>query len=179
MRIFNSDVPFYIVVLIVLTIGLPVYRYSFWTFVDSYEVGYKYDKRSGVTTVLPSTGWESVVPFFTEVHTVDTRPVQIRIEAKLSTSSVDGINTRVLNAMLVRFRPEGLLQLLQYHGRMNYDQTTLAEILKIYAYEGCATDGYSKEDLQNKYKFLKIMSTTSDQRTDIHQSVTVPNDTVK
>lgn len=152
------------IVTVVIIIGLVIYRYSFWRFVDSYELGYKFDKVTGQTTALTRTGWHRVTPFFTQIHTIDTRPVQIRIEANISSStmsSTSGVNTRVLNAMLVRFKPEGLMQLLDYHGRMNYDQETLSQILKIYAYEGCATDGYSKEDLQERYKFLEIMTTTS------------------
>lgn len=146
-----------------LLIGSLIFRALFLRFVDSYELGYKYYKTTGQTVVLPRTGWHLVKPFITQIHTIDTRPVQIRIEAYMSGSntSASDINTRVLNAMLVRFKPEGLMQLLEYHGRMNYSQEKLSQILKIYAYEGCATDGYSKEYLQKKYKFLKIMSTIS------------------
>lgn len=151
-----------IIVACVLVIGIPVYRYNWWTFVDSYEQGYQFDKSTGRTTVLTRTGWHRITPFFVEIHTIDMRPVQIRIEANVDgNTSTDGVNTRVLNAMLVRFRPEGLNQLLEYHGRRNYDQSALAQILKIYAYEGCATNGYNKEVLQNKYKFLEIISATA------------------
>ena len=150
------------ILVVLIFIGLLIYRYGWWTFVDSYEMGYKFDKATGQTTQLTRTGWNRITPFFVEIHTIDTRPVQIRIEANMpGSTSTNGVNTRVLNAMLVRFRPEGLMQLLEYHGRMNYDQQTLSEILKIYAYEGCATDGYSKEHLQKKYTFLEIMTTTS------------------
>ncbi len=141
-----------IILIVVLFFGGLIYRYNWWTFVDSYELGYKFDKSTGKTTTLTRTGWHRITPYFTQIHTIDTRPVQIRIEANTSGSSIttaSDVNTRVLNAMLVRFRPEGLMQLLEY------------QILKIYAYEGCATDGYNKEHLQKKYKFLEIMSTTS------------------
>jgi len=169
MEIFGIEISkkwfFTIVLLVLLVIGLPIYRYNWWTFVDSYELGYKYDKVTGTTVPLTRTGWHRITPFFTEIHTIDTRPVQIRIEANVSGSSTasssNDVNTRVLNAMLVRFRPEGLMQLLEYHGRRNYDQEALSQILKIYAYEGCATDGYSKDYLQKKYRFLEIMTTTS------------------
>ncbi len=151
------------ILVVVILIGGIIYRYNWWTFVDSYELGYKFDKATGQTTMLTRTGWHRITPFFVEIHTIDTRPVQIRIEANISGSSTStsGVNTRVLNAMLVRFKPVGLIQLLEYHGRMDYDQETLSQILKIYAYEGCATDGYSKEHLQKKYTFLEIMTTTS------------------
>lgn len=128
--------------LVVLLIAGLIYRYNWWTFVDSYELGYKFDKVTGKTAILPRTGWHRITPFLTEIHTIDTRPVQIRIEANIGSTTSSSVNTRVLNAMLVRFRPEGIMQLLEYHGRMNYDQKTLSQILKIYAYEGCATNSF-------------------------------------
>ncbi len=166
MKIFETTTPKWVVVLItvfILITGLIIYRYNWWTFVDSYELGYKYDMTTGKITVLNRTGWSRITPFISEIHTVDTRPVQIRIEANVNGSTDDNndVNKRVLNAMLVRFKPAGLMQLLSYHGRQNYDQKLLAQIFKIYAYEGCATDNYSKEKLQKKYQFLEIMSTTS------------------
>jgi len=162
-EISNKLITCAVIFVLLLLIGLPIYRYNWWIFVDSYELGYKFDKSTGKTDTLTRTGWHRITPFFVEIHTIDRRPVQIRIEANIlgSRTSSSGVNIRVLNAMLVRFKPAGIMQLLDYHGRMNYDQSTLSEILKIYAYEGCATDGYSKEHLQKKYKFLEIMSTTS------------------
>ena len=84
--------------------------------------------------------------------------MQVRIEA----------NNRVLNAKLVRFRKftkenvlnvEGVLQFIQMHGRADYDEQNLPEILKCYAYENFSDAGNSKEILEKKYKFLEIMST--------------------
>lgn len=167
MEIGGTTIPKWVITIILaflLLIGLLIYRYNWWTFVDSYELGYKFYKTTGTTIPLTRTGWHRITPFLTEIHTIDTRPVQIRIEANVSgnssTTTASDINTRVLNAMLVRFKPEGLMQLLEYHGRMDYDQKTLSQILKIYAYEGGATDGYNKENLQKKYRFLEIMPTT-------------------
>jgi hypothetical protein len=77
--------------------------------------------------------------------------MQIKIEA----------NNRVLNAMLVRFKPEGLMQFIDMHGRGNYDQTKLGDILKSYAYEGYGEYTYSRDSLQRKYKFLEILGRTS------------------
>ncbi len=171
MTIFGTKLPRWAsicILTVILFIGLIIYRYNWWTFVDSYELAYRYDKTTGITTVLPRTGWYRITPFMTEVHTVDMRPMQIRIEANIPGGTVgdNNVNTRVLNAMLVQFRAKGLHQFLSYHGRRDYDQKTLSEILKCYAYEGCATDGYSKEKLQEKYQFLEIKSTTSDKLTD-------------
>ncbi len=104
----------------------------------------------------------------TEVHTIDTRPMQIRIEA----------NNRVLNAMLVRFRKEGLQQFVDLHGRGDYDQTRLGDILMSYAYEGMGTESYSREALQKKYKFLEILGSTSGAN-NITTQVQPPVQTVK
>ena len=161
----------FLILVVVIFFGLLIYRYNWWTFVDSYELGYKFDKATGTTTQLTRTGWHRITPFFVEINTIDTRPVQIRIDADVSGGTTNSVNTRVLNAMLVRFRPEGLMQLLEYHGRMDYDQGTLSQILKIYAYEGCATNGYNKEFLQKKYKFLEIMSTVSTNNADTTQNL--------
>ena len=139
------------IIIAVLLIGGAIYRYNWWTFVDNYEQGYRYDKTTGTITILERTGWERVTPMLTEVHTIDTRPMQIRIEA----------NNRVLNAMLVRFKKEGLQQFIDLHGRGDYDQVRLADILKSYAYEGMGSESYSKEALQKKYKFLEILGNTS------------------
>lgn len=134
----------------ILLIGGCSTRVFFFTFVDSYEVGYKFDKITGQTTVLETTGWEKVIPFVTEVHSIDLRPMQIRIEA----------NNRVLNAMLVRFKKEGIMQFLDLHGRDDYDQMKLSPILMSYAYEGYGSNSYNRDELQKKYKFLEILGST-------------------
>ena len=135
-----------IVVALLILGGL--FRGIFLSFVDSYEIGYQFNYQTGKTNVLPRTGYFFVVPFKTVVHSIDGRPMQVRIEA----------NNRVLNAKLVRFRrsDEGVLQFVQMHGRQDYDQTQLAPILMSYAYENY---GGSQNDkmLEKKYKFLEIM----------------------
>ena len=50
-----------------------------WAFVDNYELGYKFDMRSGAITVLDNPGFHAVVPIFESVHTIDTRPRQVCI----------------------------------------------------------------------------------------------------
>lgn len=109
----------------------------FWIFwvgkVEQYEVGYKWDRRTGEVTVLPRTGYFINPPFLVEVHGIDTRPQQVCINA----------NQRVLNCKLVQFRQDGLNQFIEWHGLQDGD---VSEILKSYAYDG-----------QNKsYPFLLI-----------------------
>lgn len=94
-------------------------------FIDSYEVGYKYDLRSGHTTQINRTGYVFHAPWVVEVNTIDLRPLQVCINA----------NQRVLNCKLVRFNPAGLNLFLSWHGRTNYDQHDLEPILMSYAYE--------------------------------------------
>lgn len=150
-------------------IGGCTYRVAFLKFVDSYEAGYKYNKSTGEVTVLEETGYYKVTPFVTVVNTVDLRPMQIRIEA----------NNRVLNAMLVRFRKEGLQQFIDLHGRKNYDKETLSDILKSYAYEGMGTSSYSREALQKKYRFLEILGSTSGAGNDSQNQTLPQKDTLK
>jgi len=122
-------------------------RATFFTFVDSYEIGYEFNQQTGKITVLPRTGYFVVVPFKTIVHTIDGRPMQVRIES----------NNRVLNAKLVCFHrcDEGVLQFVQMHGRQDYSQQDLAPILMSYAYENYG--GYQNDKmLEKKYKFLEI-----------------------
>ena len=47
------------------------------------------------------------------------------------------------------------------HGRQDYTQNSLADILKSYAYEGYGSSSYSEEFLEKKYKFLDILGATS------------------
>lgn len=140
-----------IVLLVVILITGGLTRAIFFTFVDSHEIGYEFNKTTGTTIVLDRTGYFFVKPFVTSVHSIDGRPMQVRIEA----------NNRVLNAKLVRFRNSkaGVLQFVQMHGRQDYDQLALADILKSYAYENYSGEGYNKEELERKYAFLEILST--------------------
>ena len=155
----------------VLLISGAIYRYNWWTFVDSHEQGYRFEKVTGKITVLNRTGWHRITPFFVEVNTIDTRPMQIRIEA----------NNRVLNAMLVRFKKEGLQQFIDLHGRGDYGlndgQTNLSEILKSYAYENYGSNQYNKELLQKKYKFMEILGGTSGTSSEVQSYLSV--DTLK
>lgn len=109
-----------------LTFGGCIYWNTALAFVDSYELGYRFDKRTGTIKVLPRSGWFSKHMFLEDIHTVDLRPMQVCINA----------NSRVLNCKLVKFNPAGLQLFLEWHGRQNYDQATVGEILKSYAYEG-------------------------------------------
>lgn len=140
-----------IILLSVALVGGCSYRAYFLKSVDSYELAYRWDKRDGSITVLNRSGWHRIKPFLTKVHTIDLRPMQIKIEA----------NNRVLNAMLVKFKAEGLNQFIDLHGRGNYSQTELGDILKSYAYEGYGDESYNKDALQRKYKFLEILGRTS------------------
>ncbi len=144
-----------------LIIGL-IFRMMFITFVDNYELGYQFDKSNGSITVLPRTGYFIRNPIYIKIHTIDLRPMQVRIEA----------NNRVLNAKLVRFRPEGLMQFIALHGRGDYDapvsssnsssryaSNNFSDIMMCYAYENY---GSSNNDslIEHKYKFIKIMNNT-------------------
>ncbi len=132
-------------------IGGCTYRVGWWQTVENYDLPYKWDRSDGSIIPLNRSGWHRVTPFFTKIYTVDSRPMQIRIEA----------NNRVLNAMLVRFRKEGALQFFELHGLDDYDQGKLSEILKSYAYEGYGSNSYNRDSLQRKYKFLEILGGTS------------------
>ncbi|MBP6868836.1 MAG: hypothetical protein KBC16_01870 [Candidatus Pacebacteria bacterium] len=106
-------------------VGL-IWFFMCWKFVDNYEIGYKFNATSGETTVLARTGWNPKRPFLDKINTVDTRPMQVCINA----------NSRVLNCKLVKFNPAGLALFLSWHGRQDYTQVNLEEILKSYAYDG-------------------------------------------
>ncbi len=139
----------WLLLILILISGL-IIRAAFVTFVDNHEIGYQYDQITGEVKVLDRTGYFWVIPFKTVIHTIDGRPMQVRIEA----------NNRVLNAKLLRFRrnSEGVAQFIQMHGRKDYDDTNLPDILKSYAYENYGENSYDKEYLERKYKFLEILS---------------------
>jgi hypothetical protein len=138
------------------------YRVGWLKSVDNYEIAYRWDRTDGSITRIEHTGWCRVTPLFTKVYLIDSRPMQIRIEANLgSGTSTGGVNNRVLNAKLVQFDPKGAAQFFTYHGLADYDQQQLSEILKIYAYENYATNNYNADSLQAKYKFLKILGETA------------------
>lgn len=151
--LFNMNILSFLLILILVlgSIGGCSYRVFWWTNVENYNIPYRWDKSDGSITRINHTGWCRVTPIFTEIYTIDSRPMQIRIEA----------NNRVLNAMLVQFNPEGEKDFFSKHGLDNYDQVKLGEILKSYAYEGIASGSYNRDSLQAKYKFLKILGGTS------------------
>lgn len=107
-------------------LALTIFRIGWVNHIDNYEIGYKFDSRTGEISVVPHTGYVITAPILVAVHTVDLRPMQVCINA----------NARVLNCKLVRFNPEGLDLFLEWHGRGDYGQIGLAPILQSYAYEG-------------------------------------------
>lgn len=102
------------------------------TYVENYELGYRFDNLSGQVTIYDHSGYVVEWPLIVSVHTIDTRPVQVCIN---SNSTVASVNQRVLNCKLVRFDRNGLDLFLSWHGRADYDLNTIKEILKIYAYD--------------------------------------------
>ena len=118
-----------------------------WRFVDNYELGYKFDATSGVTSRLARTGWIWKRPFLDKVNTVDLRPRQVCINA----------NSRVLNCKLVKFNPAGLELFLSWHGRTDYNESNLDEILKSYAYDGSG----------KSYPFLTVLRELKNEENDI------------
>lgn len=102
------------------------FRAGWVDYIDNYELGYKFDARTGKIEVIPHAGYVITPPMLVKIHTVDLRPMQVCINA----------NSRVLNCKLVRFNPDGLELFLEWHGRNDYDQYRLDTILKSYAYEG-------------------------------------------
>lgn len=104
------------------------------TFVDNYELGYKYDALTGRIEKLPRRGYIVAPPLLVSVHTIDARPMQVCISAI----------QRVLNCKLVQFNEDGLELFLSWHGRGDYSNeggtrenpTQFNQILMAYAYEG-------------------------------------------
>ncbi len=94
-------------------------------YVESHEIGYSYNMRTGNIRVLNKTGYIFHEYWFVEVNTIDLRPLQVCINA----------NQRVLNCKLVKFNPAGLQQFISWHGRQNYSLGDLEPILMSYAYE--------------------------------------------
>ncbi len=119
-----------------------------WGFVDNYQLGYKFNLRTGATTVLTHKGYEFINPIFETVHTVDLRPRQVCINVGYSgTGGTDSPNRRVLNCKLVQFNPEGLGTFLSWHGRADYSGDGFDDLLKIYAYDRPGTT----------YPFLRVL----------------------
>lgn len=118
----------------ILFISTLFFRGCCVTEVDSHELGYRYDRRTGRINVLPRTGYVVYPPLFVSVHTIDLRPMQVCITG--SDSSMSSVNSRVLNCKLVRFNRNGLELFLSWHGREDYDYDKLSPILRNYAYDG-------------------------------------------
>lgn len=128
-------------------IGLWIYLANFYAFVDNYEVGYRFDRRTGQVEILNRTGWHQKTPFLVSIGTVDTRPMQVCINA----------NARVLNCKLVRFNPDGMQLFLEWHGRNWYDSASLPEILRSYAFDGTARN----------YPFLTVLRELKNEEVDV------------
>lgn len=112
--------------LLVLLVG---FRIAFVNFIDNYELGYKFDVRTGKVEKLERTGYIINPPLLVKVHTIDLRPGQVCMNA----------NARVLNCKLVCFDPDGFEQFIEWHGRgagSGSSATTggIYEILKSYAF---------------------------------------------
>lgn len=149
---------------VLLLLVLILVRVMFFNFVDSYELGYKFDKRTGELTRLHKTGYIFSPPFVVSVKHVDLRPVQVCINA----------NQRVLNCKLVQFNPDGLELFLSWHGRKNYDISSISttgdgsftDILRSYAYSGA----------DQHYPFLTIKK---ELKPESDTTSTVPKDTLR
>ncbi len=126
------------VLVVVGLLSLLVYRIGWIDTVESYELGYIYNWRTGRITRVPHPGYVHSSPIFNSVHTIDLRPMQVCINA----------NNRTLNCKLVQFNPAGLEVFLAMHGREDYGQGRLRDILLSYAYEGSG----------RTYPFLTVVS---------------------
>jgi hypothetical protein len=159
----NNTTKFLIGLAVVIVLGIfgsLFYRAAFFTFVDNYEFAYEFNGLTGELTPLvnsdgsPKQGYVFAWPIVESVHTIDTRPMQVCINA----------NSRVLNCKLVQFDPAGWKTFVSWHGRGDYSQMGLESILMSYAY-----------DPSNKsYPFLKITKELKNQ--DV-TSNTISNDT--
>lgn len=117
---------FLLSVLVVVGVAFGIFRATCVTFIDNYELGFCYDKLNGEIERIDRTGWIVRPPFVYSVHGIDLRPYQVSISA----------NSRILNAKLVRFDPEGLDTFIEWHGRDAGDDTAaMLEILKCYAFD--------------------------------------------
>jgi len=129
-------------------------------FIDNYEVGYKFDLRTGKTELIEREGLILTPPFLVKVHTIDLRPMQVCINA----------NSRVLNCKLVQFDKEALETFIEWHGRATYDKYALKNILMSYAYD----------ETNSNYPFLKIIKelNSENKRTIETNPEVLPNDTL-
>jgi hypothetical protein len=134
------------VMLVLALIAGCTFRACCVTFVDNYQIGYKYDRATGKIEILGRKGYIVTPPVIVDVHTIDGRPMQVCISAI----------QRVLNCKLVEFDPKGLELFLSWHGRANYSNsggtrespTQFNQILMAYAYDGSG----------KSYPFLHVIS---------------------
>lgn len=131
---------------IISAVFVAIFSATCVTFVDNYEVGYKFDAITGEVTEVGREGYVITPPLIVRVHTIDTRPMQVCITSS-ATRNYTGVNERVLNCKLVRFNEKGLKQFVDWHGRDDYSGDKLGNILKAYAYE----------DAGKTYPFLDVM----------------------
>lgn len=142
------------VVLVIGIIGLSAFRLFWVTETNNYQTAYIYpmmgENKGRIEILLdPKSpdgykhGWIVATPIINSVHTVDTRPMQVCMNA----------NARVLNCKLVQFNPKGLATFLGWHGRDNYEgpasgtstETPFSRILASYAFDG------------NSYVFMDVL----------------------
>jgi hypothetical protein len=119
------------------SLGGCTYFNAFYSFVDNYELAYKYNRRTGEVSRVGRTGYIWALPILENIHAVDLRPMQVCINA----------NSRVLNCKLVQFNPKGLELFLSWHGRDDYSYYALNPILMSYAYDGS----------EKEYPFLTVL----------------------
>ncbi len=146
MSLFKKIVAGIVGVFVTALLVLFIFRIGWVNYVDNYELGYKFDARTGRISVLLHTGYVITAPFLVSVHTVDLRPMQLCISA----------NKRTLNCRLVKFNSEGLLTFVSWHGRGDYDidsevTGSLRDIMKSYAFDGSGTT----------YPFLTVLPSSS------------------
>lgn len=128
-----------------------------WGYVENYELGYVWDARTGEILIQKKTGYVARTPVIQSVHTIDLRPQQVCITSAMGAM---GVNSRVLNCKLVSFNPAGISTFLKWHGRGDYDASSLGDLLKIYAYDGSGTN-YPFLTINNELKSVVATPTVA------------------
>ena len=125
-------------------VGSIIFYIGWLDFVDNYQMGYKFDTRTGEITILEEPGYYINPPIVVKVHTVDLRPYQVCINA----------NQRVLNCKLVQFKKDkkGVELFISWHGRKNYEGGSYEIGGGFYFLQSFAYDGSGKI-----YPFLTIL----------------------
>ena len=127
-----------VILLAVALFGFPIFRIFWVTSVDKHEMAFSFDVFTGKIEKIEKSGWVIRNPVRYSIHTIDLRPYQIQINISPNGGgfSNSGINSRVLNAKLVRFNPEGLETFILWHGRKSGDNlSNMLEILRCYAFD--------------------------------------------